>query len=342
MEVTASELNLQAGTATADPNPSPLVSIVINNYNYGQFLTQAIDSSLNQTYANIEVVVVDDGSADSSATIIQSYGDRIIAILKENGGQASAMNAGFAASKGDIICLLDSDDLFLPKKVEAVVKKFQAHPNIDWVFTESAPVESGSITTTGLSDLFDTISRKSATEELDEINFKARILNGRSPNFTPSTSNLCFSRQLLEKIFPLPEIKGVSGMAITDLYIKSLAVGLATGCVTKRDLGIYRFHNNYYKTLNRDKKRRMFGEIYTTTGYWIKQKFPEFGKFSRKTLAKGYAAYSGSSYLKQVVCDADCQSMFIDYLERSSYLEILEIYLMMLYYLLKFRFKSFA
>jgi glycosyltransferase involved in cell wall biosynthesis len=99
----------------------PLVTILINNYNYGRFLTDAIDSALNQTYRKLEIIVVDDGSTDQSREIIASYGDRITSVLKENGGQASTFNAGFAASQGEIICLLDSDDYFDRSKVERVV-----------------------------------------------------------------------------------------------------------------------------------------------------------------------------------------------------------------------------
>lgn len=62
----------------------PLVSIIINNYNYGRFLREAIDSALNQTYPHVEVIVVDDGSTDGSQEIITSYGDRVIPVLKEN------------------------------------------------------------------------------------------------------------------------------------------------------------------------------------------------------------------------------------------------------------------
>ncbi len=94
----------------------PLVSILINNYNYGKFLKQAVDSCLNQTYENIEVIVVDDGSTDDSKQIINSLCDQIIPVLKQNGGQASAINAGFRVSSGDIICLLDADDLYLPER----------------------------------------------------------------------------------------------------------------------------------------------------------------------------------------------------------------------------------
>jgi len=100
----------------------PLVSVIINNYNYGRYLGQAIDSVLTQTYPNIEVIVVDDGSTDGSQEIIKSYGDKIISVLKANGGHASTFNAGFAVSKGDIICLLDSDDMFFSTKVAEIVR----------------------------------------------------------------------------------------------------------------------------------------------------------------------------------------------------------------------------
>src|SRR5579872_2142515 len=99
-----------------------MVSIVINNYDYGRFLRGAIDSALNQTYPDKEVIVVDDGSTDNSREIIAGYGDRIVPVLKPNGGQGSAFNAGFAASHGELIFLLDSDDFFYPEKVATVQK----------------------------------------------------------------------------------------------------------------------------------------------------------------------------------------------------------------------------
>ncbi|MBD1866774.1 glycosyltransferase family 2 protein [Cyanobacteria bacterium FACHB-471] len=104
---------------------SPLVSVLINNYNYGRFLREAIDSALNQAYPHVEVVVVDDGSTDGSQEIIRSYGDRIIPVLKENGGQASAFNVGVEQSKGDLLFFLDSDDTFSPEKISKVVSLFQ-------------------------------------------------------------------------------------------------------------------------------------------------------------------------------------------------------------------------
>ncbi len=88
----------------------PVLSIVIDNYNYGRFLAEAIDSALAQDIDEVEVIVVDDGSTDHSRDVIASYGQRIHAVLKPNGGQASALNAGFAVSRGAFVLFLDADD----------------------------------------------------------------------------------------------------------------------------------------------------------------------------------------------------------------------------------------
>jgi glycosyltransferase involved in cell wall biosynthesis len=100
------------------------VSIVINNYNYRPFVRQAIESALTQTYQNIEVIVVDDGSTDGSVDLIKEYADRATVILKENGGQASAFNVGVTRATGDLVLLLDSDDYLFPNAVETCVSQF--------------------------------------------------------------------------------------------------------------------------------------------------------------------------------------------------------------------------
>lgn len=104
----------------------PLVSVIVNNYNYAQFLPQAIDSVLGQTYPRLEVIVVDDGSTDSSREVISQYGDRIQALFQANGKQAAALNTGFAASHGEIILFLDADDYLLPSAVASIVAAFQS------------------------------------------------------------------------------------------------------------------------------------------------------------------------------------------------------------------------
>ncbi len=99
----------------------PLVSIVVINFNYARYLGGAIGSALAQTYGAREIVVVDDGSTDGSREVIRAFGDRVRAVLQSNGGQTSAMNAGFAAASGEILMFLDADDALAPNALEDVV-----------------------------------------------------------------------------------------------------------------------------------------------------------------------------------------------------------------------------
>jgi glycosyltransferase involved in cell wall biosynthesis len=108
-----------------------LVSVVIDNYNYGQYLSAAIESVLAQSYPNLELIVVDDGSTDNSRAVIESYGDRLTKLYQANAGQRAALIAGLSHAKGDIVCFLDSDDAFYPHKIERVVAAFEQHP--DWL-----------------------------------------------------------------------------------------------------------------------------------------------------------------------------------------------------------------
>lgn len=102
----------------------PLVSIVIPVYNGSNYMKQAIDSALSQTYENIEIVVVNDGSRDEgkSDSIARSYGDKIRYFPKENGGSSSALNKGIAEMKGEWFSWLSHDDLYYPQKVAKQVE----------------------------------------------------------------------------------------------------------------------------------------------------------------------------------------------------------------------------
>jgi glycosyltransferase involved in cell wall biosynthesis len=316
---------------------NPLVSILINNYNYGRFLDAAIASALNQTYPHIEVIVVDDGSTDDSPAIIAGYGgarycDRLI--LKANGGQASALNAGFAASQGDIICLLDADDLFLPTKVAEVVDLFQA--DVSWVFHESMPVQSTDIINTEFSTLVGQATQPATAPTPQHIDFRPNILKAQIPDFTPSTSNLCFSRALAARIFPLPELKGLSGAAINDFYIKYIAVGLETGCSSKKNLGLFRVHSsNAFSTQSFLRKRAVYAEMYLLTAYWMRINFPEFSKLSQKLFAKGLA-----TYFKSKGAGLDYRKVIQGYFAIASYPEKLEVGWKSAYYFLKLGFTN--
>ena len=100
------------------PNGQPLVSIVIPCYNYGHFLTDAIDSALSQTYPNIEVIVVNDGSTDNTSEVVRSYGGKVRLIEQENQGLPGTRNRGVREARGEWVCCLDADDKFHPDYVD--------------------------------------------------------------------------------------------------------------------------------------------------------------------------------------------------------------------------------
>ena len=95
----------------------PLVSIVIPVYNGENYLSEAIDSALNQTYDNIEIIVVNDGSSDNTDKVAKSYGDKIRYFKKENGGTSTALNVGIKNMKGEYFSWLSHDDMYYPDKI---------------------------------------------------------------------------------------------------------------------------------------------------------------------------------------------------------------------------------
>src|SRR4051794_10354756 len=91
---------------------NPTVSVIVPAYNYERYLSLAIESALAQTHSPLEVIVVDDGSTDDTPRVLAAYGDRIRAIRQPNQGAGAARNTGIAASRGDYLAFLDSDDLW--------------------------------------------------------------------------------------------------------------------------------------------------------------------------------------------------------------------------------------
>jgi Glycosyltransferases involved in cell wall biogenesis len=191
----------------------PLASIIITSYNYEKFLPRAIDSALKQTYPAKEIIVVDDGSTDNSRHIINGYGDRIVPVFKENGGRASALNAGFFASQGEIIFFLDADDSFFPHKVETMVNYFlRVIPQTPgaMIFHRVEMVTDEGITLSVKPTRLRTIAGQRKTgifEKLSDPETAYRYAQkwGFLPFITSPTSGFSLTRSLADHIFPLPE-----------------------------------------------------------------------------------------------------------------------------------------
>lgn len=113
----------------------PKISIITPSYNQGKFLEETITSVLNQSYPNLEYIIIDGGSTDNSVEIIKKYQDKIPYWVSERDrGQSHAVNKGFKRASGDIIGWLNSDDIYLPQCLEYVVKTFRENPDIDVVY----------------------------------------------------------------------------------------------------------------------------------------------------------------------------------------------------------------
>jgi glycosyltransferase involved in cell wall biosynthesis len=221
------------------------VSVVINNYNYGRFLTEAIESALGQSYAGVEVVVVDDGSTDDSREIIARFGDRIRPVFRENGGQAAALNSGFEASSGEVIFFLDADDLLHPEAVERAMAAWR--PGVvkvqfllDVIDAEGAPRGSRFPPDRGWSG------------DLPEL-----ILRYGNYPSTGTTGN-AFDRVALAELMPIPEVRW---RRQPDSYLILLMPFLGEALWLDEVLGFYRSHGSNQWTMEELSLERLREQI---------------------------------------------------------------------------------
>ena len=130
------------------PSSSPVVSIVMATYNFERFLARAIDSALAQDYPAdaLDIVVIDDGSTDSTPQVVAPYLDRVRYIRKPNGGLLTTVNRGLAEARGEFISLLSGDDEFLPGKTRAQVDFLLAHPDVGMVYADLEVVDDNGAT----------------------------------------------------------------------------------------------------------------------------------------------------------------------------------------------------
>jgi glycosyltransferase involved in cell wall biosynthesis len=213
---------------TRELSEMPLVSIIITSYNYERFLRAAINSALDQTYPNTEVIVVDDGSTDKSRQIIASYGDRIIPIFQQNGGQGSACNSGFKISRGEVTIFLDSDDALLPDTVRRVVAAFRSGTNVAIV----------QFRLQGIDECGNPTGQLYPPDYMPSGDLRQHILKFRS-YVRPATSGNAFASAVLRQILPMPE---TLYRTCVDHYLCDLSVVFGTVVSLGEVGGCYRVH----------------------------------------------------------------------------------------------------
>jgi glycosyltransferase involved in cell wall biosynthesis len=178
---------------------TPLVSVLIANYNYAQYIGETLESVLCQTYQQFEIIVCDDGSKDNSCEVIETYvqdDSRIKLIRQLNGGVASALNKAYQESKGEIICLLDADDIWMDTKLEKVVNEFKTNLQSGFVIHNVIQIDSQGKFIKGTP-----MYKQLASGWMGDY----ALENGGHIGNIPQASALSIRREVANYVFPLNE-----------------------------------------------------------------------------------------------------------------------------------------
>jgi glycosyltransferase involved in cell wall biosynthesis len=209
-----------------------MISVIMSNYNYGRYIAQAIKSVLAQTDQDFELVIVDDGSTDNSWDIIKEYkskySEKILAIRQKNQGQAVAFNSGFYRSKGEYICFIDSDDLWMCDKLDFVQQVFSSHHDIALLQHNLMIICNDGKTKKTFRDIM-----------ISGDVFKETQKTLQVPQFSPTTG-LCFPRWVLKRVLPIP----VDFKTCADGYLTRTAFCFGNVMATHKSYGYYRLHEN--------------------------------------------------------------------------------------------------
>jgi glycosyltransferase involved in cell wall biosynthesis len=208
----------------------PTITVLVDTYNHERFIEEAIASALEQDFprADMEILVVDDGSTDRTPEIVQKFAPRVRLIRKKNGGQASAFNAGIPEAQGEIVAFLDGDDWWAQNKLSRVAEAMSADPAL------------------GIVGHGIVIVHRDGREQLETLHeglrFQANTVEGarlfRLRGSLLGTSRMTIRADLLRRIGPVPEALAVEA----DEYLFTLASVLGPAEILQDALTFYRLH----------------------------------------------------------------------------------------------------
>ena len=236
-----------------------MISIVVTNYNYGRDLPEAIESALAQTHDRVEVIVVDDGSVDDSRAVLERYRGRVIPVLKENGGQGSAFNAGFRRASGSAVIFLDADDVLAPDTAARVASAFAGHPELAKVHYRLELMDAGG---RPLGTMTPPAGLHLPTGDL-------RDLVRRTPDdvpYPPASGN-AFAAWALARVLPMPEEEY---RLLADVYLLNLVPLLGPVDALPGTGGSYRVHadnGHYASSLRLERVRATVRVTHHTHGH---------------------------------------------------------------------------
>lgn len=206
---------------------APYFTVLIDAYNYGRYVEEAVSSVLEQDFPREEreILVVDDGSTDDTATRLRKFGNAIRYLYKSNGGQASTFNYGFANARGEVIALLDADDVWLREKLSRLREAFMQNPDTGMVYHRLYWWDGANAT------------------EADRyfIPVSGRVPESRRALLQypmASTSCLAFRRAAVEKLLPVPEVL----RSQADAFLTALVIFISPIIALEEYLGKYRMH----------------------------------------------------------------------------------------------------
>jgi glycosyltransferase involved in cell wall biosynthesis len=209
----------------------PIVTVLVDTYNHERFIEQALQSVVEQDFppADMEILVVDDGSTDRTPDLVRQFEPRVRLLRKKNGGQASAFNAGIPEARGEIVAFLDGDDWWARNKSSRVVETMANDPSLGIV--------GHGITTV----------HRDGREEIETLRegfrFRADTLDGvrlfRRRGAFLGTSRMAIRADLLRRIGPVPEAIAVQA----DEYLFTLAAVLTYAHIIPESLTYYRMHD---------------------------------------------------------------------------------------------------
>ncbi len=225
--------------------PQPKVTVLIDTHNHERFIARAITSALEQDFpANeVEILVVDDGSTDTTPAIVKSFAPRVTYLRKGNGGQASAFNFAIPQARGQIIAFLDGDDWWQQNKLRAVVEAFERNPQAGVVGHGIIEIDSATGRGSSLSPeqpgFFDLRNDAGAQKFRNYMCFLG-------------TSRVAIRRSVLDKVLPIPE----SLVVEADEFMSAVAIAHSGAFLLAETLTFYRLHDqNQYQFREGDSRR---------------------------------------------------------------------------------------
>jgi glycosyltransferase involved in cell wall biosynthesis len=246
----------------------PRVSVIVDTYNQERYIDQAIRSVLDQDYpaADTEIIVVDDGSTDSTQQILRQYETRVRVIRKLNGGQASAFNVAIAAVSGEIVAFLDGDDWWHKSKLSAVVKAFDENPEVAAVGHGYFEVPDQDPPT------FVVVPYEPC--KVDASSKQAAVLSNLAFTLL-ATSRLAVRRRVLDVIGAIPE----SFVFCADGPLISLSIALGGAVLLQKPLCYYRVHpGSLYTFSARDKAKLLRkADMLTLIAEYVRTRLKQLG-----------------------------------------------------------------